>query len=174
MQFSPCSKSEFDITTDAVPIASVEEAESLVADSAFKSGARGRVGVELEWLVNDRDNAAGFVTPGRILSIASGPEIHGQLSTEPGGQLELSSLPASMQDCVSQTLHDMTVIRDKAAADGVALLGIGLDPHRPPRLQVDSPRYNAMVSAFDAANDAGRLMLCSTSSVQVSIEAGQE
>lgn len=56
---------------------------------------------------------------------------------------------------------------------GTELLGSGLDPHRPPCLQVDVPRYNAMLETFDSFGGAGRRMLCSTASAQVSVDAGQ-
>ena len=97
------------------------------------------------------------------------------LTTEPGGQLELSSQPAdSLGDLVRATSADLAVLRKAAADVGLELAGIGLDPLRPPRRVLNLPRYAAMEAFFDSGGPWGRQMMCATASVQVCLDAGDE
>jgi glutamate--cysteine ligase len=97
------------------------------------------------------------------------------LTTEPGGQLELSSQPAdSLADLVRVTSADLVVLRAELATRGLELAGIGLDPLRPPRRVLTLPRYAAMEAFFDAGGPWGRQMMCATASVQVCLDAGDD
>jgi glutamate--cysteine ligase len=97
------------------------------------------------------------------------------LTTEPGGQLELSSQPAdSLADLVHATSTDLVALRAALADDGLELAGIGLDPLRPPRRVLNLPRYAAMESFFDRSGPWGRQMMCGTASVQVCLDAGDD
>jgi ergothioneine biosynthesis glutamate--cysteine ligase EgtA len=97
------------------------------------------------------------------------------LTTEPGGQLELSSQPAdSLADLVRATSADLVVLRAELATRGLELAGIGLDPLRPPRRVLALPRYAAMEAFFDADGPWGRQMMCATASVQVCLDAGDD
>jgi ergothioneine biosynthesis glutamate--cysteine ligase EgtA len=97
------------------------------------------------------------------------------LTTEPGGQLELSSQPAdSLADLVRATAADLAVLRAALADDGLELVGIGLDPLRPPRRVLNLPRYAAMEAFFDRDGPWGRQMMCGTASVQVCLDAGDD
>jgi glutamate--cysteine ligase len=97
------------------------------------------------------------------------------LTTEPGGQLELSSLPAeSLAGCVAATTADMAALRAVAATAGLELAGYGLDPLRPPRRVLDLPRYAAMEAFFDRDGPWGRQMMCGSASVQVCLDAGDD
>ena len=97
------------------------------------------------------------------------------LTTEPGGQLELSSQPAdSLGDLVRATSADLAALRAELAARGLELAGIGLDPLRPPRRVLTLPRYAAMEAFFDAGGPWGRQMMCATASVQVCLDAGDD
>jgi glutamate--cysteine ligase len=97
------------------------------------------------------------------------------LTTEPGGQLELSSQPAdSLADLVRATSADLVVLRAELATRGLELAGIGLDPLRPPRRVLSLPRYAAMEAFFDAGGPWGRQMMCTTASVQVCLDAGDD
>jgi len=99
----------------------------------------------------------------------------GLLTTEPGGQLELSSLPAdSVAECVHATAADLAALRAAAADAGLELAGFGLDPFRPPRRVLDLPRYAAMEAFFDRDGPWGRQMMCTTASVQVCLDAGDD
>jgi glutamate--cysteine ligase len=95
------------------------------------------------------------------------------LTSEPGGQLELSSQPAdSLAALIATTSADLTALRAALAADGLGLAGIGLDPLRPPRRVLTLPRYAAMEAFFDLGGPWGRQMMCDTASVQVCLDAG--
>jgi ergothioneine biosynthesis glutamate--cysteine ligase EgtA len=97
------------------------------------------------------------------------------LTAEPGGQLELSSLPAdSLAECVAATSGDLAALRAAGARAGLELAGYGIDPIRPPRRLLDQPRYRAMEAFFDRDGPWGRRMMCSTASVQVCLDAGDD
>ena len=110
-------------TTDTRPITSAEEAEAYVALVCFKHGPPERVGVELEWTVHHRDDEDRPLDP-RLLAEALGshapptvapgsthaPLPRGSLVTvEPGGQVEISSLPSpSVSDLVADVERDIS------------------------------------------------------------------
>jgi glutamate--cysteine ligase len=99
----------------------------------------------------------------------------GVLTNEPGGQVELSSAPAAgLGHCVAATGRDLAALRQAIHRAGLCLSGQGLDPLRPPRRVLELPRYAAMEEFFDRAGPWGRLMMCSTASVQVCVDAGGE
>ena len=158
-----------------------QDAEAQVHGICFKTGPPARVGVELEWLVRDRldptlpvdqQRAATAVAP---LSAAGALPGRGTLTTEPGGQVELSSAPAAgLGQCIAITSLDLTALRQVIHQAGLCLSGQGLDPIRPPRRVLELPRYAAMEQFFDRAGPWGRLMMCSTASVQVCMDAGGE
>jgi ergothioneine biosynthesis glutamate--cysteine ligase EgtA len=156
----------------------------------LKTGPPRRVGIEIEWLVRDARNPAIGVSAERITDAMSGfaaspglpttssPGVlpsGAPLTTEPGGQLELSSLPAdSLADCVRATVDDLAALRAAADVAGLELAGFGLDPLRPPRRVLDLPRYAAMEAFFDQGGPWGRQMMCTTAAVQVSLDAGDD
>ena len=159
----------------------------------LKTGPPRRIGVELEWLVRDARDPSLPVTAERIAAAVAafgadmGPQglpsgdrpgvlpSGGLLTTEPGGQLELSSLPAdSLAECVRITAADVAVLRAAVADAGLELAGFGLDPFRPPRRVLQSPRYAAMEAFFDRGGDWGRQMMGATASVQVCLDAGED
>jgi ergothioneine biosynthesis glutamate--cysteine ligase EgtA len=174
-----------------------QQATEHIHGICLKTGPPHRVGVELEWLVRDARDPALPVTADRIaaavaafgaetgtapglpvLPTSSAPGVlpsGGLLTTEPGGQLELSSLPAdSGAECVRATAADLAALRAAVADAGLELAGFGLDPYRPPRRVLDLPRYAAMEAFFDRGGPWGRQMMCGTASVQVSLDAGDD
>lgn len=97
------------------------------------------------------------------------------LTAEPGGQLELSSLPAeNLADCVRAAEADLSALRTAVTDHGLDLAGLGLDPYRAPRRILNQPRYAAMETFFDRGGSWGRQMMCQTASVQVSVDAGDD
>jgi glutamate--cysteine ligase len=97
----------------------------------------------------------------------------GLLTLEPGGQVELSTAPAkNLRDCVAAASDDLAVLHEAFGKAGLVLSGHGLDPVRLPRRVLDLPRYAAMEQYFDRRGYWGRLMMCSTASVQVCVDAG--
>jgi ergothioneine biosynthesis glutamate--cysteine ligase EgtA len=167
-----------------------EDAAAYIHGVCLKVGPPRKVGVELEWLVRElRDPSAhvsaeriarsvrSFTGDGRLPSSSDpGAMPSGSLlTTEPGGQLELSSLPAqSLADCVRATSADLAALRAAIREAGLELAGTGMDPIRPPRRILDLPRYAAMEEFFDRSGPWGREMMCSTASIQVCVDAGDE
>jgi glutamate--cysteine ligase len=168
-------------TGDGAEPLTEQDAEAQVHGICFKTGPPGRIGVELEWLVYDgrdpalpvdQQRAATAVT--RLGAPGALPG-RGVLTNEPGGQVELSSAPAAgLGHCVAATGRDLAALRQAIHHAGLCLSGQGLDPLRPPRRVLELPRYAAMEEFFDRAGPWGRLMMCSTASVQVCVDAGGE
>jgi glutamate--cysteine ligase len=155
------------------------DAERLIGAICFKTGPPRTIGAELEWLVSDIADPSVTVPIQRIqqvlddLSRSGSMPGAGLLTLEPGGQVELSTAPAAgLAECIAAAIADMTVLNDTFAAAGLRLTGYGLDPVRPPRRVLDLPRYAAMEEYFDRRGPWGRLMMCSTASVQVCVDAG--
>jgi glutamate--cysteine ligase len=156
-------------------------AEEQAHGICFKTGPPGRLGVELEWLVRDGRDPALPVDQQRVAAALARLETpgalpgQGRLTIEPGGQVELSSAPATgLGGCVSAAADDLAALRDTLNEAGLHLAGQGLDPIRPPRRVLDAPRYVTMERFFDRDGPWGRIMMCSTASVQVCVDAGQD
>lgn len=153
----------------------------------FKTGPPGLVGAEAEWLVSDTtaphrhvplDELQSAVT--RAGALPSGSAV----TYEPGGQLELSSLPyEGVAACRRALQADLDHVSAALGAAGLTLTGLGLDPVRTPRRQLDLPRYKAMEAFFDVHSravfpsmiqGAGRSMMCSTAGLQVCLDIGRD
>ena len=161
------------------PPLSQTEAEEMTGAICFKTGPPGTVGVELEWLVTDISDPKTKIPFSRIHTIFDSlrqPGVlpgAGSLTLEPGGQVELSTAPASGPGgCVAVAQADMTVLHEAFGSAGLALTGRGIDPLRAPSRLLELPRYTAMEQYFDRGGPWGRLMMCSTASVQVCVDAG--
>jgi glutamate--cysteine ligase len=150
-------------------------AETFVARTCFKTGPPQAVGIELEWLLNHRDDPRRPVTEADLAAAqhAAAHLRHSRMSVEPGGQVELSSEPfGSPGSCVESVRTDLLGFRAALLESGLVLTGIGLDPWRAPRRLLTEPRYAAMERYFDRRGRAGRVMMCSTAAVQVNVDAG--
>ncbi|MFH8435537.1 ergothioneine biosynthesis glutamate--cysteine ligase EgtA [Streptomyces sp. NPDC018007] len=162
---------------DAAPL-DESGAEDLLRGICFKTGPPRTVGVELEWLIHDREHPELPVGRERLESAVAAVRalpLSAALTFEPGGQLELSSQPAgSLMECVETTAADLAAVRAALGAAGLAPVGLGVDPWRPPRRLLREPRYAAMEAALDRVGPAGRAMMCTSASVQVCLDAGEE
>jgi glutamate--cysteine ligase len=161
-----------------IPLSELE-AERLIGSICFKTGPPGVVGAELEWLVGDAADPMLPVPFERVRAIVDRLKRSGSmpgaglLTLEPGGQVELSTAPAdNLTDCIAVASDDMLVLHEAFGAEGLVLTGHGLDLHRIPSRVLDLPRYAAMEKYFDRRGPWGRVMMCSTASVQVCIDAG--
>jgi glutamate--cysteine ligase len=155
------------------------DAEKHIHGICFKTGPPHRVGVELEWLVRDDRDPGIRVDQQRVAAALAGLGAPGalpgggRLTTEPGGQVEISSAPAEgLAPCVDITRRDLAALRHAVLPAGLCLTGEGLDPLRSPHRVLELPRYAAMEEFFNRAGPWGRLMMCSTASVQVCLDAG--
>ena len=155
------------------------DAEDLIGAICFKTGPPGTIGAELEWLVRDCADPSLDVPFSRIQQVydaLSKPGIlpgAGLLTLEPGGQVELSTAPAKdLSDCIAAASGDLAVLHEAFGDAGLVLTGRGIDPLRRPNRVLELPRYAAMEEFFDRDGYWGRLMMCSTASVQVCVDAG--
>jgi glutamate--cysteine ligase len=154
------------------------EVEALVHGICFKTGPPRRLGVEVEWLVHEMHAPRLPVAPERLEAVYAALRtvpLRSALTVEPGGQLELSSLPAaSLTECVGTVSGDLDAVRAVLREDGLALVGLGHDPWHTPRRFLRQPRYDAMEACLDRTGPAGRFMMCTSASVQVCLDAGHE
>ncbi|MET8685051.1 ergothioneine biosynthesis glutamate--cysteine ligase EgtA [Streptomyces sp. NPDC004732] len=173
-----CTKHRTTHRTTARDTVSEAEVEALVRGICFKTGPPRTIGVELEWLVHE-PGLPHLPVPAARLEAAYAAlralPLHSSVTVEPGGQLELSSLPAaSLTECISAMQADLGVVRDALHPHRLTLSGIGADPWRPPSRILREPRYDALESCLDRGGPAGRRMMCSTASVQICLDAGYE
>lgn len=123
-----------------------DEALAHIAGVCFKTGPPRRTGVELEWLVRDRLDPLAPVPVERLRAALAqlGPQGElpngGRITLEPGGQVELSSRPAtSPVRCLRETAADLADLRAALAAAGLVLEGYGLEPYRSPSASSTCP-----------------------------------
>jgi len=115
-------------------------------------------------------------TPKGAVSFA----VHGGgiLSFEPGGQIEYASPPSrSLTGLVNRLRGVVLPLRAAAAADGIALLAVGIDPVNPVDrvpLQLDSERYRRMAAHFGRLGPAGARMMRQTAAFQISVDFDDE
>ena len=143
-----------------------------VREHAVATAGCGRLGVELEWLTCPLDDPAGPVRFDQVRSAVAGPlPKGGRVTFEPGGQVELSSLPyPGIAAAHAAVAADLAALRGRLGAAGIELVGLGLDPFRPCRRLVGGPRYDAMEAYFDSGGSAGRRMMCGTASLQLNLD----
>jgi glutamate--cysteine ligase len=169
------------------PIRTIAEAGTYVTRVCFKHGPPVKTGIELEWLVidpHDPDRRPDVQTLATLLgphapaTLAAGspgaPLPHGGVVTvEPGGQLEISSVPhLSVPDLMTAMSADIQALRALLATAGFELSEAAADPHRLPHRILKTPRYDAMADRFDEFGPAGRVMMCSTAATQVCLDLG--
>lgn len=175
-------------TSDTRPIPRQEDAEAYVAIVCFKHGPPERLGVELEWTVHHRDDEHRPLDP-RLLASALGrhapatvaplsthdPLPHGsQVTVEPGGQVEISTLPSTdVGALMTDVASDLAALDALLEPAGLVRGEAGIDPHRPPSRLLEVPRYSAMQDFFDGRGPWGSSMMCSTASTQVCLDAGE-
>ncbi|MEV7197412.1 ergothioneine biosynthesis glutamate--cysteine ligase EgtA [Streptomyces sp. NPDC093510] len=173
-----CTKHRAQRHTKARDTVSEAEVEALVRGICFKTGPPRTIGVELEWLVHEPGLPHLPVPVARLEAAYAALRalpLHSSVTVEPGGQLELSSLPAaSLTECISAMQADLAVVHDALRPHRLTLSGVGADPWRPPSRILREPRYDALESCLDRGGPAGRRMMCSTASVQICLDAGYE
>ncbi|MEJ2887416.1 ergothioneine biosynthesis glutamate--cysteine ligase EgtA [Actinomycetospora aeridis] len=175
------------------PLPDRAAAEAYVASVCFKHGPPRLVGTELEWLVRHDDDPARPLDPA-VLARALGPHAPGTLTphartngsgpaplpaggtvtVEPGGQVEIASPPLPTVGALVRAVRtDVAGLHTLLAAEGLTTVPRASDPLRPPRRLLRIPRYAAMEATFDRIGPHGRTMMCSTTAVQVCVDAGE-
>ena len=162
---------------DHQPALTEAAAEAWIPHTCFKTGPPERVGLELEFLLHDpADPARGTAhLTSAVVDDARRAGVTSPLTVEPGGQIEISAPPADgLAEALSAAARDLALLEAAAARHGVVLDGTALDPLRGPSRVLDHPRYAAMESHLDRWGFPGRTMMCSTTSVQVNVEAAHD
>jgi glutamate--cysteine ligase len=115
-----------------------------------------------------REGRSGYGIPTFTL-----PQV-GVLFFEPGGQLELSTVPfRSPSELLATATRLIQMLTSSANDVGIQLLEIGLDPVNPVSsvpMRFDVPRYSRMATHFDRVGTAGARMMRQTASCQVSVD----
>lgn len=150
-----------------------------VSGICFKTGPPGRVGIELEWIVVDPAEPERPIPLAllRERCLAAGrPPRESRLTFEPGGQVELSSLPAAdVSTAIRHMREDVAHLTAALAGAGLVLVPRASDPWCLRPRQLDLPRYSAMERYFDSLGHArGRQMMRATASIQVNLDAGAD
>lgn len=161
------------------PTLTIEDVHRYVRERCFApDGESGLVGVELEWLTLRPTDPAAYVDLTALqAAVAGAPSLPGggRITYEPGGQLELSSLPqGNVAEACAAAAADASVLASALAGEGIALVGVGLDPTRSPRRVIAGGRYDAMEAYFDRTGPEGRRMMCSTASIQTNVGLGPD
>ncbi len=157
---------------------SVDAARTYAAEQALCPGPIGRVGLELEGHLVDRDHLARRIPWDEVTRVRElvPPLPHGSLlSVEPGGQLELSTLPAAdVAGAVAALLADRQVLADTLRTQGYGIAYLGLDPVRPPERVNPAERYALMERYFDGCGCgvAARRLMSASAGLQLNLEAG--
>lgn len=142
------------------------------ARDCFRGVTSDRLGVELEFLVFDADNPALYVPIARIAGALPALPGGSRVTFEPGGQLELSAPPDVLPAAVAKLTADVDAVRLALARAGLRLGGRGLDTLRAPLRQLREPRYEAMAAVLERPD--GLTMMCSTASIQVNLDFGED
>jgi len=165
---------------ESAPIESVDAAHQHVARGALTPTDVGVVGLELEMHLVDLASPSARITWDRLLSIvgdlASMP-CGSAVTLEPGGQVELSTVPEpDVTTAVAALDADRRALAAALAAERLGLVGLGADPARPVERLNPKSRYVGMEQHFRAAGSgqAGRAMMCSTAALQINVNAGPE
>jgi glutamate--cysteine ligase len=159
-----------------------EDAVRFIEERCFPSGQDAvatagsvRCGVEIEWLtgpVGAPEAHLPIRTARGLVEVVGDLPGGSRVTLEPGGQIELSSLPGSPSEVCRLMEGDAAIARRRLGAAGVSMTSLGLDPVRPERRVLDSPRYAAMEQFFDRHGPDGRSMMCASASIQVNLDLG--
>jgi glutamate--cysteine ligase len=153
------------------------EARDHVLKRCFAPCGADLIGLETEWLVVPGDDLTAHVPFARLQAATANAQplpAESNVTYEPGGQLELSGLPVATVGAACEAMHaDMIAVERALAADGLTLVGEGIDPGRSPHRVVHTPRYAAMEAFFDADGPDGKRMMASTAALQVNVGLGE-
>ena len=101
-----------------------------------------------------------------------------RISFEPGGQIEISSTPASTATSViAATRGIVQIIRDAMVREGIELVASGVDPYNDigvVPLQLHRERYKGMTAYFESIGPSGVRMMRQTAALQINVERGED
>jgi glutamate--cysteine ligase len=157
------------------PTLDVRTAASLIDDLSFPPTSGRRVGIEIEWFTTPSSDPPAVATLRSLLAPVLPLPAGSTVTFEPGGQLELSSVPLDSCDGACAAVgHDRDTVERELARHGIGLTAAGLDPERPDALVTEEDRYVAMKTYFDRQGAAGRRMMCTTAAIHTNLDAGRD
>lgn len=164
------------------------QGEAYVASVCFKHGPPRRTGVELEYTVHHSADPRRPITPD-VLAAALGEHVPrtvspesphlplpagSVLTVEPGGQVEISTLPHPDLGALAQAATaDLAQVIALLAEHELVLGDAATDAHRGPRRILSTPRYTAMERRFSRIGPDGAVMMCATAGLQVCVDIGE-
>jgi len=159
------------------PVLHAAQAGRIAADHGFVArppSSDRLVGIEVEWLTVCLQDPEVPVALEHIRAIAESVTLPygSRVTFEPGGQVELSTVASPGLGAVESLAVDAAILGRALADAGIGLVAIGLEPRTRRARVVQSPRYDAMESYFDASGNAGRTMMRSTAAIQVNLDLG--
>lgn len=173
----PLSGGAVDGGSQIAPVTVADVSEHIRISCGLPS-AGPTVGAEIEWLVVDLGDSDSRPTVAALEGLLVGLAFPGKslLSFEPGGQVELSSVPARTPDEAHASLSaDIAVLRPALRAGGLDLLATPHHAARTPVRVSESSRYEAMEKYFAAGGwTSAREMMCNTASIQVNVGCGAD
>ena len=102
----------------------------------------------------------------------------GELTFEPGGQLEYGSPPCRSPSALLSLLRSVVPpLREAATAEGITLLAVGVDPVsrvEDAPLLLRTGRYTRMAEYLERWGDAGARMMRQTASFQITLDLDDE
>lgn len=132
-------------------------------------------GLEVEWSTHRLDDEAARMTPVEMSALQC-LELPGQsrITFEPGGQVELSTLPfASLDETIRAVRVDTARLTDALRRVGFDMTVNAVDGQRQPSRVLDRARYQAMEDFFAHRGACGALMMNNTTSTQVNLSHDQ-
>lgn len=151
------------------------DAEGWIPRTCFKHGPPRTVGIELEFLLHRDVDPPEHLSPDKLHQLHEDIRtlpLKSNFTVEPGGQVELSSLPADhLSGAIQDVETDLAQLSETVRRHGARLVGTGIDSLPLPARFVQEPRYAAMEHYFDRTGSAGRVMMRASASVQVNVEA---
>jgi ergothioneine biosynthesis glutamate--cysteine ligase EgtA len=166
------------IVIGADVVCSLDEARAHIVAGALSPSSIGTVGLELEMHLVDLTRPAERISWDRLTAlVAALPAMPSgsAVTLEPGGQVELSTLPMpDVTTAVAALDADRRALTAAFAPERLGLASLGADPGRPVQRLNPKSRYVGMEAHFRAtgSGDAGRSMMCSTAALQINVEAG--
>jgi len=159
------------------PVLHAAQAGRIVADHGFVArppSSERLAGIEFEWLTVCLEDPEVPAALEHVRSVAGSLTLphSSRITYEPGGQVELSTVASRGLGAIEALADDAAVLGRALADAGIGLVAIGLEPRIRRARVLQSPRYDAMESYFDASGAAGRTMMRSTAAMQVNLDLG--
>ncbi|MFL6164000.1 MAG: glutamate-cysteine ligase family protein [Jatrophihabitantaceae bacterium] len=171
----------------ASPVRTVAEAGAYIVSVCFKHGPPRRIGIELEWLLTDPvdplrrpDRSTLLTALGPYAPRTLNPDCParplpagGLVTIEPGGQVEISSVPAtSCAQLIGSMRRDIASLAQLVGRAGFVLSDRAAELDRATHRILHTPRYDAMAAGLARISPAGATMMCATAATQVCVDLG--